>query len=54
MKTLIVALALATLIAPPAFAQNAAPGSKSCDASQSGQNSGDAYPGYPPTWCYWW
>jgi hypothetical protein len=56
MKTLIIALTLSTLIAPPAFTQSAieAPRVKMCDASQPREDSGGAYPGYPLTWCYWW
>jgi hypothetical protein len=56
MKTLTIALALGALIASSAFTRSAneAPRSNSCDASQSGQDSGGAYPGYPLTWCYWW
>jgi len=55
MKTLITALALATLIADPAFtlSGNAGPTNKSRDASQSGQDSGGTYPGYPTQWCCW-
>jgi hypothetical protein len=54
MKTLITALALASLIALPAFTQSAneAPRTKSCDGSQD--DSDGRYPGYPPTWCYRW
>jgi hypothetical protein len=48
MKTLITALALATLIAAPAFTQSAAAASKAGrDAGQSGQNSNGYYRGYP-------
>jgi hypothetical protein len=56
MKTLIIALALATPFALPAFTQSAneTPRIKSCDGSQSGHDSDGRYPGYPPTLCYWW
>jgi hypothetical protein len=58
MKTLIIGLALAILIASPAFTQSAnaneAPRSKNCDGSQPGYDSAGRYPSYPPTWCYWW
>jgi hypothetical protein len=56
MKTLIIGLALAILIASPPFTQSAneAPRSKSCDGSQPGYDSAGRYPGYPPTWCSWW
>jgi hypothetical protein len=55
MKTLITALALASLIGEPAFtlSANAGPTNKSYDASQSGQDSGGTYPGYPTRWCCW-
>jgi hypothetical protein len=55
MKTLITALALASLIANLAFtlSANAAPPKKSCDAGQSVEDSGGTYPGYPTQWCYW-
>ena len=44
MKTLITALALATLIAVPAFTQSAAAAPKARrDAGQSGQNYNDSY-----------
>jgi hypothetical protein len=48
MKTLIAALALATLIAEPAFIQSAAAAPRAGrDASQSGQNYNGYYRGYP-------
>jgi hypothetical protein len=47
MKTLIAALALATLVAAPAFTQSAAATSARRDTSQSGQNSNGYYRGYP-------
>jgi hypothetical protein len=56
MKTLIIALALATPFALPAFTQSAneTPRIKSCDGSQSGHDSDGRYPGYPSTPCYRW
>jgi hypothetical protein len=56
MKTLIIALALSTLIAAPAFIQSTieAPRIKICDDSQSGHDSDGRYPGYPSTPCYRW
>jgi hypothetical protein len=57
MKTLIIALALATPFALPAFTRSAneTPHIKSCDgSSQAGYDSDSRYPGYPPTLCYWW
>jgi hypothetical protein len=53
MKSLFTALALATLIAPPAFTQSAneAPRTKSCGSQD---DSDGRYPGYPPTRCYRW
>jgi hypothetical protein len=48
MKTLIAALALATLVAAPAFTQSAAAATSARrDTSQSGQNSNGYYRGYP-------
>jgi hypothetical protein len=53
MKTPVIALALATLIVSPAFAQPAreAPRIKICDGNQP-QEYSSAYPSYPST--YWW
>jgi hypothetical protein len=45
MKTLITALALATLMAVPAFSQSVCKTSR--DACQSGQNDNCCYRGYP-------
>ena len=49
MKTLITALALATLIAVPAFSQSAAAAARKTDRDtcQSGQNDNCCYRGYP-------